>query len=100
MTALSRAPNTIVGGMAGNFVAASRMDEESLLRVALWVIACSVCVLCWLRGCGRIMLAVGLNWRRWRCVSSRPLVVDCWRCVCLLYGGRLAVYANSEPQLL
>ncbi|RNC51407.1 trans-sialidase, partial [Trypanosoma cruzi] len=49
MTALSRAPNPIVGGMAGNFIAASRMDKESLLRLALWVIACSVCVLYWLR---------------------------------------------------
>ncbi|RNC52520.1 trans-sialidase [Trypanosoma cruzi] len=40
-------------------------------------------------GCGCIPLAVGLNWRRWRCVSSRscPLVVDCWRCVRLLCGG-------------
>ncbi|EAN88111.1 hypothetical protein Tc00.1047053506951.103 [Trypanosoma cruzi] len=37
------------------------------------VIARSVCVVCWLRGCGRIPLAVGLNWRRWwRWVSSLP----------------------------
>ncbi|KAF8283591.1 trans-sialidase, putative, partial [Trypanosoma cruzi] len=69
------------------------MDEESLPRVALWVIASLVCVVCWLRGCGRIPLSVGLNWRRWRCVASCPLVVDCWRCVRLSCGGRIAVYA-------
>ncbi|RNC41377.1 retrotransposon hot spot (RHS) protein [Trypanosoma cruzi] len=64
------------------------MDEELISRVALWVIARFVCVVCWLRGCGRIPLAVGLNWRRRRWVtSSCPLWVDCWRCVCLLCGG-------------
>ncbi|RNC34776.1 retrotransposon hot spot (RHS) protein [Trypanosoma cruzi] len=48
--------------------AASWVDGDPLPRVSLWVIACSVCVVCWLRGCGRVPLAVGLNWRRWRCV--------------------------------
>ncbi|RNC38313.1 retrotransposon hot spot (RHS) protein [Trypanosoma cruzi] len=87
MTALSWASNSIVGGMTGNVVAASWLDEDPLPRVALWVIASSVCVVCWLRGCGRIPLAVGLNWRR--CVSffSCPLVGDCRRCVRLLCGG-------------
>ncbi|PBJ76187.1 trans-sialidase [Trypanosoma cruzi cruzi] len=89
MTALSRASNSIVGGMTGNVVAASWMDEESLLRAALWVIACSACVVCWLQGCGCIPFSVGLDWRQWRCVSSCscPLVDDCWRCVRLLCGG-------------
>ncbi|RNC35547.1 retrotransposon hot spot (RHS) protein [Trypanosoma cruzi] len=50
MTALSRAQNPIVGGMAGNFVAALWMDEESLLRVAPWVTACSACAV--FVGCG------------------------------------------------
>ncbi|RNC57678.1 trans-sialidase [Trypanosoma cruzi] len=67
--------------------AASWVDEGPLLLVAFWAIAHFVCVLCWLRGCGRIPLAVGLNWRRWRCASSRPLVGGCWRCVRLLCGG-------------
>ncbi|PBJ73025.1 trans-sialidase [Trypanosoma cruzi cruzi] len=36
--------------------------------------------------CGRIPLAVGLNWRQWRCVSSHlPFWVDaCGVCVCFL----------------
>ncbi|RNC32317.1 trans-sialidase [Trypanosoma cruzi] len=34
--------------------AASWMGEDPLPRVALWVIARLVCVVCWLRGCGRI----------------------------------------------
>ncbi|RNE96861.1 retrotransposon hot spot (RHS) protein [Trypanosoma cruzi] len=89
MTALSRAPNHIVGIMAGNVVAASLMDAELLLRVALWVIARSVCIVLAAGLRGRIPLAVGLNWRQWRCVSSCscPLVDDCWRCVRLLCGG-------------
>ncbi|RNE98872.1 retrotransposon hot spot (RHS) protein [Trypanosoma cruzi] len=101
MTALSQAPNPILGEMAGNFVAASLMDAESHLRVALWEIACSVCVVCCLRGCGRIPLSVGLNWRRWRCVvPPRPLCVIAGSvCVCCV-EGRLAVYAHTEPQLL
>ncbi|PBJ80172.1 trans-sialidase [Trypanosoma cruzi cruzi] len=67
--------------------ASSWMDEDPLPRVALWVIACSVCVVL-AAGCGRIPLAVGLKWRRWRCVASpRPLVDDCWQCVRLLCGG-------------
>ncbi|RNC61197.1 hypothetical protein TcCL_ESM00962 [Trypanosoma cruzi] len=59
------------------------MDEGPLLRVALWAIACSVCVVCWLRGCGRVPFSVGLNWRRrrWVTSSSCPLVVDCWQCL-------------------
>ncbi|PBJ79652.1 retrotransposon hot spot protein (RHS) [Trypanosoma cruzi cruzi] len=44
------------------------MGEGPLQRVALWVIARSGCVACWLRGCGRIPLAVRMFWRRWRCV--------------------------------
>ncbi|RNC42180.1 trans-sialidase [Trypanosoma cruzi] len=51
MTALSRASNSIVGGMAGNVVAASWMDAESLLHAALLVIACSVCI-----GCGAVVV--------------------------------------------
>ncbi|ESS66451.1 putative retrotransposon hot spot (RHS) protein [Trypanosoma cruzi Dm28c] len=44
------------------------MGEGPLPRVPLWVIARSGCVVCWLRGCGRIPLAVRMFWRRWRCV--------------------------------
>ncbi|RNC47967.1 retrotransposon hot spot (RHS) protein [Trypanosoma cruzi] len=33
---------------------ASWMGEDPLPLVALWVIARLVCVVCWLRGCGRI----------------------------------------------
>ncbi|RNF08723.1 retrotransposon hot spot (RHS) protein [Trypanosoma cruzi] len=99
MTSLSWAPNPIVGVMAGNFVAASWMGEDPLPRVALWVIASLVCVV--FVGCGRIPLAVGLNWRRWRCVASRPrpLVVDCWRCVRLLCGGpNLLIRGLTAPR--
>ncbi|RNE95838.1 surface protease GP63 [Trypanosoma cruzi] len=44
VTALSWAPHPIDGGMAGNFVAASWMDEGPLARVAGVVGARSVCV--------------------------------------------------------
>ncbi|KAF8283958.1 putative trans-sialidase [Trypanosoma cruzi] len=85
MTALSRASNSIVGEMTGNVVAASWMDAESLLRVALWVIACSVCVVLaaglWLypvvRGVELEAVAV--------CRFSSCIVCDCWRCVRLLW---------------
>ncbi|RNC45036.1 trans-sialidase [Trypanosoma cruzi] len=43
-TYLSWALNPSVGVMAGNFVAASWLGEDPLPRVALWTIACSVCV--------------------------------------------------------
>ncbi|EKF28137.1 trans-sialidase, putative, partial [Trypanosoma cruzi marinkellei] len=49
------------------------MDEGPLPRVAGGVGARSVCVVCWLRGCGRIPLAVReIWWRRPRVSSSRP----------------------------
>ncbi|RNC41691.1 putative trans-sialidase [Trypanosoma cruzi] len=54
------------------------MDKDPPARVALWVIAGSVCVVCCLQGCGRMLFAAGLNWRRWRCVAFL-----------LLHGGRL-----------
>ncbi|EAN87996.1 mucin-like glycoprotein [Trypanosoma cruzi] len=44
VTALSWAPCPTEGGMVGNFVAASWMDEGALARVAVVVGACSVCV--------------------------------------------------------
>ncbi|RNC53734.1 surface protease GP63 [Trypanosoma cruzi] len=50
VTALSWAPCPIEGGMAGNFVAASWMDEGPLARVAGVVGARSVCVVWWPRG--------------------------------------------------
>ncbi|RNF13082.1 surface protease GP63 [Trypanosoma cruzi] len=59
VTALSWAPCPIEGGMAGNFVAASWMDEGPLARVAGVVIACSVCVVWWPRG---FAISLGL-WR-------------------------------------
>ncbi|PWU97076.1 putative trans-sialidase, Group VIII [Trypanosoma cruzi] len=47
------------------------MGEDPLQRVAGVVGARFVCVVCWLRGCGRIPLVVRMFWRRW--VSSpRP----------------------------
>ncbi|KAF5217907.1 hypothetical protein ECC02_009197 [Trypanosoma cruzi] len=49
VTSLSWAPNPIVGVMAGNFVATSWLGEDPLPRVALWVIARSVCAVCWQR---------------------------------------------------
>ncbi|RNC39044.1 trans-sialidase [Trypanosoma cruzi] len=45
------------------------MGEGPLQRVAGVVGARSGCVVCWLRGCGRIPLPVRMFWRRW--VSSR-----------------------------
>ncbi|PBJ76090.1 trans-sialidase [Trypanosoma cruzi cruzi] len=71
------------------------MDEESLPRVALWVISCFACVVCCLRGCGCIPLSVGLSWRRWLRVSSRPrpLADDCWQCVRLLWRAE-----SSHPR--
>ncbi|PBJ77665.1 hypothetical protein BCY84_06004 [Trypanosoma cruzi cruzi] len=76
---------------------ASWMDEGPLLRVALWVISCFVCDICLLRGCGRVPLAVGLNWRRWRCVRllcggpnplTRGLTALRWcLCVCVRAGA-------------
>ncbi|ESS55397.1 hypothetical protein TCDM_13140 [Trypanosoma cruzi Dm28c] len=52
------------------------MDEESLLRVAFWEIACSVCVVC-----GQRAVAV-FRWP-WRCVASRPRWVTAGGvCVC------------------
>ncbi|PBJ68593.1 hypothetical protein BCY84_05488 [Trypanosoma cruzi cruzi] len=77
---------------------ASWMGEDPLPRVSLWVIACSVCAVCWLRGCGRVPLAVGLNWRRWRCVRllcggpnplTRGMTALRWcLCVCEGWCGR------------
>ncbi|RNC40109.1 exo-alpha-sialidase [Trypanosoma cruzi] len=46
------------------------MNEGPLPRVADGVGVLSVRVVCWLRGCGRIPLAVELNWRRWRWLPS------------------------------
>ncbi|RNC52262.1 putative retrotransposon hot spot (RHS) protein [Trypanosoma cruzi] len=46
------------------------MNEGPLPRVAGGVGVLLVRVVCWLRGCGRIPLAVELNWRRWRWLSS------------------------------
>ncbi|RNC51335.1 retrotransposon hot spot (RHS) protein [Trypanosoma cruzi] len=69
--------------------AASWVDEDPLPRVDLWAIACSVCVVCWLRGCCRIPLVVGQNWRRWRCVASSPRprwVTAGGVCVCCVEG--------------
>ncbi|RNE99553.1 hypothetical protein TcG_12730 [Trypanosoma cruzi] len=101
MTALSREPNSIVGGMAGNFVAASWMDAESLLRAALWVIACSVCVVLaaglWLYPVVRGMELEAVAVCRFLFFST---VDNCWRCACLLCGCRLAVYAHIRPQPL
>ncbi|RNF05970.1 hypothetical protein TcG_10521 [Trypanosoma cruzi] len=89
MTALSRAPNPILGEMAGNIVAASWMDAELLLRVALWVIAC--CALC--VGCGLWPYSVGhgieLEAVAVILSSSSSLVGDCWLCVCLRAGVEL-----------
>ncbi|RNC41362.1 hypothetical protein TcCL_NonESM09061 [Trypanosoma cruzi] len=73
------------------------------IRFRVWLFESSIRVRCVpAAGCGRMPLAVGLNWRRWRWVTSSPcpLVCGCWRCVRLLCGGRLAVYADSEAQLL
>ncbi|PWU99564.1 putative retrotransposon hot spot protein (RHS) [Trypanosoma cruzi] len=66
------------------------MGEDPLQRVAGGVGARSGCVVCWLRGCGRIPLAVGLNWGRWRCVrllcgGPNPLTrgLTALRCLCV-----------------
>ncbi|RNC44290.1 hypothetical protein TcCL_NonESM05969 [Trypanosoma cruzi] len=64
--ALSWAPCPIEDGMAGNFVAASWMDEGALARVAVVVGACSVCVL--LLGVVEMYLAMRTRWLcRWMC---------------------------------
>ncbi|PBJ80098.1 hypothetical protein BCY84_01928 [Trypanosoma cruzi cruzi] len=73
VTALSWAPCPIEGGMAGNFGAASWMDEVPLARVAVMVGACSVCVVWWPFpvGCGN------------------ELGGDCGGYLLLLHGGWL-----------
>ncbi|KAF5220244.1 trans-sialidase [Trypanosoma cruzi] len=65
------------------------MGEDPLPRVALWVIARSVCVVCRQRAVAVSRCPWDGAWRRWRCVASCccPLVDDCWRCVRLLCGG-------------
>ncbi|RNC51927.1 putative retrotransposon hot spot (RHS) protein [Trypanosoma cruzi] len=65
------------------------MGEDPLPRVALWVIARSVCVVCRQRAVAVSRCPWDGAWRRWRCVASCCclLVVDCWRCVRLLCGG-------------
>ncbi|RNC32444.1 surface protease GP63 [Trypanosoma cruzi] len=66
VAALSWAPCPIEGGMAGNFVAASWMDEGALARVAVVVGACSVCVL--LLGVVEMYLVMRMRWLcRWMC---------------------------------
>ncbi|RNC32069.1 retrotransposon hot spot (RHS) protein [Trypanosoma cruzi] len=67
---MSEAEHSIECGMAVQILAPRdwRMGEGPLQRVAGGVGARSGCVVCWLRGCGRIPLAVRMFWRRWRCV--------------------------------
>ncbi|EAN94611.1 hypothetical protein Tc00.1047053509217.170 [Trypanosoma cruzi] len=92
VTALSWAPCPIEGGMAGNFVAASWMDEGPLARVAGVVIACSVCVVWWPRGFCHFPGAVAMSWEEMVVdVLSFCMVGDCWRCVSSLRGCRLVV---------
>ncbi|RNC51300.1 hypothetical protein TcCL_ESM11592 [Trypanosoma cruzi] len=62
VTALSWAPCPIEGGMAGNFGAASWMDEGSLARVCCVVAA----------GFGHFPGAVEMSWGRWWWMSSPP----------------------------
>ncbi|RNC56277.1 hypothetical protein TcCL_ESM06210 [Trypanosoma cruzi] len=86
VTALSWAPCPIEGRMAGNFGAASWMDEGSLLRVAGVVGARSVCVVWWPRGFCHFPGAVEMSWGRWWWMSSPPAWwvaagVVCLRCV-------------------
>ncbi|KAF8280537.1 hypothetical protein TcBrA4_0095840 [Trypanosoma cruzi] len=71
--------------MAGNFGAASWMDEVPLARVAVMVGARSVCVVWWPR-------AVGMSWEEMVVdIFSSCMVGGCWRCVPSLRGCRLVV---------
>ncbi|RNC34653.1 retrotransposon hot spot (RHS) protein [Trypanosoma cruzi] len=85
VTALSRASNSIVGGMTGNVVAASWMDEESLLRVALWLFAGSVCA---------VFVGSGL----WPCLVVRGIELEAMMAVGHFFssigGWLLAVCAS------
>ncbi|RNC48551.1 trans-sialidase [Trypanosoma cruzi] len=66
--------------MAGNVVAASWMDEESLPRVALWVITGTVCV----------VFVV------WRAESSHPGTGStAMVCVCVMAGVELPARARA-----
>ncbi|RNC45005.1 hypothetical protein TcCL_NonESM05231 [Trypanosoma cruzi] len=64
------------------------MDEGPLPPVALWVIACSVCVV--FVGCGLWPYPVvrGIELEAVCCSSSSlSIVCDCWRCVSFSCGG-------------
>ncbi|EAN93664.1 hypothetical protein Tc00.1047053506667.170 [Trypanosoma cruzi] len=92
VAALSWAPCPTEGGMAGNFVAASWMDEGPLARVAGVVGACSVSVVWWPRGFGHFPGAVAMSWGEMVVdVFSSCMVGGCWRCVPSLGGCRLVV---------
>ncbi|RNC39702.1 hypothetical protein TcCL_NonESM10908 [Trypanosoma cruzi] len=82
VTALSWAPCSIEGGMAGNFGAASLMDEGFFAVVAV-VVAAGFCC---------FPLAVEMSWMEMVVdVFSSCMVGGCWRCVPSLRGCRLVV---------
>ncbi|RNC44319.1 putative retrotransposon hot spot (RHS) protein [Trypanosoma cruzi] len=86
-----------VSGMAGNFV-----PRHGWMRIASACVSLGDCLLgvrsVLAAGCGRVPLAVGLNWRRWRCVRllcggpnplTRGLTALRWcLCVCEGWCGR------------
>ncbi|RNC41680.1 putative retrotransposon hot spot (RHS) protein [Trypanosoma cruzi] len=90
VTAWSDAPHSIEGGATVEFLVPRRGWMRNHFHVYCSLGDCLLRVRCVpAAGCGRMPLAVGMSWWRWRCVSScpRPLVVDCWRCVRFLCGG-------------
>ncbi|EAN92300.1 hypothetical protein Tc00.1047053506965.110 [Trypanosoma cruzi] len=74
--------------MAGNFGAASWMDEDSLARVAAVVLACSVCV--WRQlGVLDMYLVMRMRWLcRWMCRVLRVTAACAIACVCVCGSGR------------
>ncbi|RNC56197.1 hypothetical protein TcCL_ESM06247 [Trypanosoma cruzi] len=92
VTALSLAPCPIEGGMAGNFGAASWMDE-GLFAPCGWCGGCSLRVRCVVAaGFGHFSGAVAMSWEEMVVdIFSCCMVGGCWRCMPSLRGCRLVV---------